>query len=332
MIGLPGLILDDSTSDLIENHGINNFILFSRNIDTPEQLRRLCTALHHHCRYHHLPPPLIAIDQEGGTVARLPSPWTRFPDARTLAESPHPETAVREYATICAKELLDVGINFNLAPVLDVSPANCNYFMERRSFSGNPLQVATLGNLIISNMQQEGVAACGKHFPGLGLARLDPHLTLPRVDRPRSEVISHDLPPFRAAIRAEVAAIMTSHTIHPGLDSELPATLSHSILTELLRGELGYNGLIITDDLEMGAIANEKKVAEAAVMAFNAGADLLLICKDHDKIRDTLTTLDKARKHGTISDKAVKTALGRINHVRHQFPLPPRFQTGPLGP
>ena len=319
MVGLPGTELDDSTRNLIEAYGINNFILFKRNAENPEQIRTLCLGLAAACRAAGLGAPLISIDQEGGTVARLKEPFfTEFPDARALAESERGEELLGEYAKTCAHELLAVGINMNLAPVLDVSPAGRGLFMERRSLGGEPDQVARLGALVITMMQENGLAACAKHFPGLGGATLDPHEVLPVVDRSLEELRICDLVPFAAAIRAGVAGVMTSHTVYPHLDPALPATLSPRILGGLLRNELGYDGMVVTDDLEMGAIENEGTVAAAALAAFTAGADMLLICHEHPKIIAAHALLSKA-VGGEISEERVRKSLDRIGEVRRRF-------------
>lgn len=322
MIGLPAPQLDDSTRQLIGQEQINNFILFARNIINPAQLQQLSADLAAECAANNLAPPLIAIDQEGGSVARLPPPWTQFPDARLLAESSQPEQALTDFAKTCAGELRASGINLNMAPVLDVCPANEGYFMERRSLGADPDEVARLGLLLINEMQKNGVAACAKHFPGLGAARLDPHLIMPTVTRERSRLINEDLLPFRAAIKGGVAAIMTSHTIYPNLDRDNPATLSPKILTGILRDELGYQGLIITDDLEMGAIENEMTVAAAALRSFAAGADLLLICHDHDKVRATSSGFKQALADGHLSRTRLEAAVARTDRIRRTFPTP----------
>ncbi|MBW2521969.1 MAG: glycoside hydrolase family 3 protein, partial [Deltaproteobacteria bacterium] len=152
MAGLPGPHLDSSTLDLIGRFGINNFIYFRRNVENPEQLKKLSGDLRNACAAKGLQPPLIGIDQEGGTVARLGPPFTQFPDARVLAESPEPEQALRDYARVCSLELQSIGVNYNLAPVLDVSPAGKNLFMEKRSLGGDPETVARLGNLVIRQL------------------------------------------------------------------------------------------------------------------------------------------------------------------------------------
>lgn len=322
MIGLPGPELDDSTLALIRAQGVNNFILFRRNVVAPEQLRKLCGDLHAACRVQTGAPALIAIDQEGGSVTRLPPPWTQFPDQRLLAESGDPAAALTGYAATCAAELLEVGINFNFAPVLDVAPAGEGFFMARRSLGEEADTAARFGALVIRVMQINGVAACGKHFPGLGSARLDPHQVGFAITKDLAGLRAEDLPPFQAAITAGVAALMTSHTVYPGLDPDHPATLSPRILTDLLRGELSYEGLVVTDDLEMGAIENAMTVAEAARRALLAGADLLLICKEHDKVRETIAGLDKARARGMVPEERVAEAAARIEQVRRDYQVP----------
>lgn len=319
MVGLPGHTLDASSRELIVSYGINNFIIFKRNVASPRQLAALCAALRDACRAAGVGQPLISIDQEGGTVARLPPPFTQFPDARTLAEGGKPEEALREYALTCARELLGVGINMNLAPVLDVCPAGQGYFMERRVLGAEAGVVARLGALLIETMQRHGLAACAKHFPGLGAAKLDPHEVLPVVDAGAEVLRAHDLPSFARAFAVDVAAVMTSHTIYDGLDPATPATLSPTILHDLLRREMGYDGLVITDDLEMGAIENAQSVAAASLGAMQAGADMLLICHDHEKVRASHARVSEALHGGELTDERILRAAARVAAVQHRF-------------
>lgn len=321
MVGLPGPDLDNSTLALIREYRIHNFILFTRNVSSREQLGSLCRDLRAACAKQGLDSPLIAIDQEGGSVTRLLPPFTQFPDAREMAESENPEGELSRYAAVCARELIGVGINMNLAPVLDVCPADEDLFMERRSLGGDPDRVAYLGALIIGEMQGLGLAACAKHFPGLGAAVIDPHKDLPVVARPLAELLRQDLQPFRAAVRAEVAAIMTSHTIYEALDSET-ATLSERILSGLLRRDLEYGGLIITDDLEMGAIESRGSIEQAALKAFAAGADLLLICHDHDKVIRAVQTVGEAVREGRIPQERLRSCRARLHAVSQRFSIP----------
>lgn len=319
MAGLPGLTLDDSTLYLIQRYRLNNFIFFKKNIESPAQVRKLSADLRQACLANEMPPPLIAIDQEGGSVARLPPPFAQFPDARVLANGKDPEKALKDYATVCAGELKAIGVNYNLAPVLDVCDAGQNYFMERRSLGGEPEAVGRLGCLVIREMQANGIAACAKHFPGLGAAVVDPHVQLPFVAKTEPELRTHDLQPFRQAIKSGVASIMTSHTIYENLDPENPATLSKKILSGLLRNELNYGGVVITDDLEMGAIEKEGDVGQAALQAFKAGADLLLICHSHKKVIDALQKTAAAVGSDPRLQRRMEESGQRVAIVRRQF-------------
>lgn len=319
MVGLPGTEIDNSTLELINELGINNFIIFRRNVENPEQLKKLCGQLKEACTNAGLFPPLVSIDQEGGTVARLPEPFSQFVDARVLAQSADPEAVLTDYAARCVRELVDVGINMNLAPVLDVCPAGRDLFMEKRSFGEDPEQVGRFGCHVALELQKGGIAACGKHFPGLGAATLDPHLQLPVVTQSLSDIEEIDLIPFQRAIAAGIVSIMTSHTIYTSIDDSIPATLSRPILTGLLRNKLGYDGLVITDDLEMGAIENERTVAEAAVQSFIAGADMLLICHDHKKVRDAYERMKDALQSGDADAKQFVDSVQRVVDVRSRF-------------
>lgn len=319
MVGIPGKELDKSTIGLIETYGINNFIIFRRNIDTPAQLEKLCADIRQTCLDSKLPAPLLAIDQEGGTVARLPPPFTQFDDARRLAGAADPLSAVRNYARTCVKELKQIGINMNLAPVLDVCPEGEGFFMEKRSLGDNPQVVSSLACEVINTFQSGGVAACGKHFPGLGAAKLDPHMQLPLVTRSMEQMRKIDLFPFQRAVAAGIAAIMTSHTLYKDWDAHTPATLSKRILTDLLRTEMGFTGLLITDDLEMGAIENERTVPTAALMAFSAGADVILICHQHDKVRLTYDLMRTAFSAEQIPTQRFDESLARVDAVQRRF-------------
>ncbi len=322
MAGLPGPELDGTTRDLVRRFGLANFILFRRNIESPSQVAGLCAALARCCREHGAGPPLIAIDQEGGTVSRLPPPFSQFGDARDLAAAADPAAAARAYARTCGRELRGVGINMNLAPVLDVCPGRDGaWFMARRCLGSDPRLVARLGEVIVGELQRAGVAACAKHFPGLGSARLDPHEVAFSIDKTEEALQREDLPPFAAAIRAGVAAVMTSHTLYSALDGQWPATLSETICTGLLRNKMGFSGVLITDDLEMGAIAGQLAVPEAAVRAFAAGADLLLICERQEEVAGTCRLLASSMEGGQVPKARFRAAAARLAALRRRLGL-----------
>lgn len=319
MVGLSEAVLDDSTRRLIKEFRINNFIYFKRNVESPEQLKKLSGDLQKACAQNNLGPPLIAIDQEGGSVTRLPPPFTQFPDARVLAQAENPRDALCDYARVCSDELTDIGVNYNLAPVLDVCEAGKEYFMEKRSLGSDPEMVGRLGTLVITEMQAHGIAASAKHFPGLGAAVVDPHFQLPYVAKTEPDIRAQDIIPFQQAVAAGVASIMTSHTIYQHLDPEYPATLSRKILTGLLRQELGYDGVVITDDLEMGAIEKEGDLGQAALQAFAAGADLLLICQSHEKVIDALRKTGRAIAESPELQARMQESIRRVTAMRDTF-------------
>lgn len=320
MVGLPGPELDDSTLSLIQNEKIHNFILFRRNVTGQGQLKSLCSDLTAACLDNNLPRPLISIDQEGGKVARLSEPFTVFPDPRDLTESSQCEEKLRQFAETCARELLAVGINMNLAPVLDICEKGSNLFMERRCLGDTPERVSALGRIVIEGMQNAGLSACAKHFPGLGAATLDPHLEIPVVELSADRIENVEVQPFVMAREVDVAAVMTSHAVYSSID-DLPATLSQKTLQGLLREKCGFSGLIITDDMEMGAIEKFMEFNMANLKAFQAGSDMLLICHDHDKVRGALQGITAALESGEITSGQVHSSLQRQARVLQRFVL-----------
>jgi len=210
-----------------------------------------------------------------------------------------------------------------MAPVLDVAQVRMDAHLVGRSFSQDPLLVTELGKIVINTLQQGGIMAVAKHFPGLGKSDLDPHLHLPTINAIFEEMESVHLPPFRGAIEANVSAIMSSHAVYPVLEPDIPATLSHKIITNLLRETMNFSGLIISDDLEMGAIANERGLPEGAADAFEAGIDLLLICKSQSLLLDSIELIRDKILKGDISYERLGKSLERINKYKKRF-LSPR--------
>jgi beta-N-acetylhexosaminidase len=265
----------------------------------------------------------LAIDQEGGRVARLAEPFTRFPGNAAIGGSPDPDARALEYAETTAREMSLVGLNMNMAPVLDVANPAMDAHLQGRSFSDDPLKVAALGRIVIDTFQQAGIIAVGKHFPGLGRSDRDPHLHLPTASATLEEMESVHLPPFAAAIEAGVSAIMSSHALYPSLDPGVPASLSRKIMNGLLRDKMGFCGLIISDDLEMGAIEKERKLPQGASDAFEAGIDLLLICEDQSLLRESVEYLRNKVLREEISSERLHESLGRIAAAKKRF-LSPR--------
>lgn len=298
--------------------GLGGVILFgkNRNIADPEQVAELSRNA---ARLGGDVPAWVSVDQEGGRVARLKAPFTEWPPMATLGRSGDVTLAER-FARALAAELKAVGVTLDYAPVLDVHTNPKNPVIGDRALAETATEVARLGSAIIRELQAAGVAACGKHFPGHGDTSTDSHLELPLVEHPPDRLRAVEFLPFRAAIEAEVATIMTAHILIPALDEDRPATLSRGIVAGILRDELHYDGVVLSDDLEMRAIAARYEVPEAAVLALEAGCDGVLICSgDHDTQAATLEALVHAVEEGRLPLSRVEGAIKRQQRAKERF-------------
>ncbi len=319
MVGIPGPQFSGEAVFLLKKIRAGGIILFKRNYQDPYQLADLCGRLQSSALELHSLPLFISIDQEGGRVLRLDTPFTRIPSPAVMGGGEDPERTVGHYAQVTARELKLVGINMNLAPVLDVNLRGPEGLMASRCLGTDPKTVARLGSLYIQELQKGGVMAAAKHFPGIGDIALDPHHDLPVQDKDRTDLEAVELVPFKEAVSLPVSAVMLTHTLYPALDPKWPASLSQTIISGLLRDNLGYPGLVITDDLEMGAIGRHFEIEEAVLTAFQGGADILLICHDPEKIERAYSCLLKALKRGTIPAAFLQNSLQRILALKNKF-------------
>ncbi len=318
MAGINGTTLDSGALELISTYGINNFIIFSRNAEAgPAQLERLCSDLKTACRQAGLPPALIAVDQEGGTVQRLGPPWWP-PLPSALEAGSNGIEAVKRLAVDTAAMLAGMGIGMNMAPVLDIAGNRVQRVLEKRCFGHSGQAVAAAGKTYIDTLQACGIAAVAKHFPGIGLVQDDPHIKRPVVTA-SSRDMEQALHPFKRAFNAGVSSVMTSHVIFTALDRTLPASFSSIVARELLRKQLGFSGMLITDDLEMGGITEHGSVPDAALEAFMAGHDMLLVCHTHALICATVKKLAKALENGKIGHERLTQSLKRIRKIRDNY-------------
>ncbi|GIW42446.1 MAG: hypothetical protein KatS3mg076_3023 [Candidatus Binatia bacterium] len=297
--------------------GLGGVILFSRHAPTPERL------LHTVRRLKRESPGrlVVSVDQEGGRVARLRGdPWAPLPAMRRLGEldPAEGERKARILGELVARELRAVGIDLDFAPVLDVDTNPRNPVIGDRSFSGDARVVARLGVAFLRGLQENGVAACGKHFPGHGEAAEDSHETLPRVELDRARLLRVELRPFRAAVRAGVASIMTAHVLYPALDSRRPATLSPAVLS-VLRERLRFAGVVVSDDLSMRAVADSWSVGEAAAQGLAAGCDHFLVCQDPRQVVEAVAVVERElRKHPSL-ERRLARALLRWSRLRERY-------------
>lgn len=320
MVGFDGTTVTPDLAAFIKEYKPGGVILFSRNLESIEQIVELTNELQR-CSPHS--PLLISIDQEGGRVSRLPKSFTIFPPCEVLGQCNSSELAYAAAATI-AKELRAVGINMNMSPVLDVNSNPDNPVIGDRAFGSTPEPVCELGLATIGGLQDNRVVACGKHFPGHGDTNADSHKELPVVAAPKERLEAIEFPPFRHATAHGVASLMTAHVQYRALDDHTPATLSPAIITNFLRGELKYDGVVLTDDLEMHAIIDHYGIEEATVRSIQAGCDMPLICKDRNREVAAITALDKAVGDGSISVERLEQSLARIARLKQRFVQPYR--------
>ena len=312
MVGFEGTQANEAIETHIRKRFVGGIVLFSRNIQSPQQMAELTNELQRLAEATARQIPLfIGIDQEGGWVIRLKEGATVLPGNMALGATDSTELAERA-GEITAVELAAVGVNLNFAPVMDVNNNPDNPVIGRRSFGESPELVSRLGVPYIQGLQRNGVLATAKHFPGHGDTTVDSHFDLPTVNHDLERIHALELQPFRAAIDADVAAIMTAHIIYPAFDADRPATLSPTILTDLLRKELGFDGLLITDDMEMKAIDDRYRSGEAAVMAVEAGADIVMVLWTPAKQIEVFDALLSAVKSGRISQTRLDQSIERI--------------------
>jgi beta-N-acetylhexosaminidase len=323
MIGFDGTTCDAELRHMITDFHIGGVILFARNVESPEQVARLTNELQKTAIASGHPGLLIAIDQEGGRVARLTEAtgFTEFPSAMAIGATGDPANA-RRMASAMAAEMRAVGINVDFAPDLDVNNNPSNPVIGTRSFGSDPAAVASYGIAFARGLQESGVLAFGKHFPGHGDTGVDSHIDLPRVPHDRTRLEDVELFPFKAAIQADFAGIMSAHVTFPAIDPApgVAATLSRPVLTGLLRAELGYNGLIVTDSLEMGALeAHGYPPPIGAPLALAAGADILLFNRDHSMHREAFANLLQAIEDGRVSKEQLDASVSRILQAKAKF-------------
>jgi len=318
MVGVNGTELSQERISWLREYRPGGVILFSRNLVDPSQIATLTNSLQEHTSCGSL---FIAIDQEGGCVSRLPSGFTLFPSAARIGACGS-ATLTYQAATITATELRAVGINMNMAPVLDIHTNPSNPIIGDRAFGTTVDQVCEMGMATIAGFQDHRMIACGKHFPGHGETMSDSHQELPTVDLPENRLKQVECQPFHQAIRHGLAAIMTAHVLYPALDQTMPATLSSRILTTLLRQEMGFTGPIISDDLEMNAMTNHWTIGDAAIQSLQAGADLLLICHQQDRQTEAMEAVQKAVEQGFLSKDRMASSLARLSHLKKRFLVP----------
>ncbi|MGB8454079.1 MAG: glycoside hydrolase family 3 protein [Anaerocolumna sp.] len=328
MTGFPAEEITPSLGRLIDEYKVSNIILFSYNLKDKGQILRLCVDLQNRIRQSTGYPALIATDQEGGVVTRLPDTAANIPGAMLLCASGRREYAC-EAGRITGAELKTLGINMDLAPVLDIYSNPRNPVIGVRSYSSNVKKVEGFGMAMMKGLLGEGVAAVAKHFPGHGDTSVDSHLGLPVVEKGLEELMAQELIPFESAIKEGIPCIMTSHILFPKLEREkVPATMSKTILTDILRERLGFKGVIITDCLEMGAVKDNYGTARGAVMAVKAGAQLLCISHTPELVMNAVQQIEEAVLTGEIPMEFIDQAVDNVLKLKEVYKID-KNQKGP---
>lgn len=333
MAGLKGTSIDKDAADLIRNHHVGGFILFGRNFENPDQLAGFINDLQALALSQPNGVPLfISVDQEGGRVARLKEPFTEYPCAAVLGIAKS-EALAYKFGGALAEELTAVGVNMDFAPVLDVNSNPANPVIGDRAFSADPEWVARLGGAFIRAFNDKGILPVGKHFPGHGDTSQDSHLDLPRVNRDAQSLEKIELLPFRRVLEKGLDAIMTAHVVYPDWDAKYPATFSEFILGDILRKKFRFDGVVISDDLEMKAIDDHFPFESIPALGIQAGLDVFLVCHDTDKIRTLHDLMIQGTERGDISKARIDQSSRRIAKIKNRIkitatPIPTeRFKT-----
>ncbi len=321
MIGFAGPTITPALSALLSQQHVGNLILFSRNVQDASQVQTLTASLQRLARESGQPYPLlIAIDQENGAVQRLGPHATAFPGNMALGAT-RDEQSTCAVACATGLELKALGINLNLAPVVDVNNNPANPVIGTRSFGSDPLAVARLASAALKGYQEAGIACCIKHFPGHGDTTRDSHLVLPTIPHSLERLNRVELIPFKQCIADQATMVMTAHLAFPALTGapQLPATLSPTIVHQLLRTQLGYQGVIITDCLEMRAIAATSGVARGAVLALKAGHNLLLVSHSLDLQHAAIDAVKAAVHTGELTPTDIQQAATRVLQLKERL-------------
>jgi beta-N-acetylhexosaminidase len=318
MIGFDGLDAVPPDAKELIDAGVFGAILFKRNVGTAAQTAALCRQVKTLAGR----PFMLAVDQEGGRVARLRgAPFTAVPSMRDIGAAGDEALAERT-GRLLAQEISAVGFDWDFAPVVDVDTNPQNPVIADRSFGRTPELVSRMGVALARGLEAGGVASCAKHFPGHGDTNKDSHLELPSLPHGMDRLRAVELPPFRAYAQAGLSAVMTAHVIFEALDPGVPATMSAKVL-RLLREELGFGGVLVSDDLEMKAIADHFGIGEAAVRGTMAGVDLFLVCHRADRQNEAIASITKAVEVGRIPRSRIDEANARLDALERRFAHPP---------
>ncbi len=319
VVGIDGYEADDDALAMIENYHVGGFIIFGRNVKDTGQLSGLINSLKRANSINRV-PIFVSVDEEGGRVSRMPEGIIKLPSNREIGNA-NDEALSYEIGAVIAEELKSFGFNMNFAPVLDIDSNPQNPVIGDRSYGSSTEIVSRLGTECMKGIMAGGIIPVIKHFPGHGDTAVDSHVGLPLVESDMDRLRQFELVPFAEAINNGADAVMVAHILLNKIDPEYPASLSKIIITDILRGELNFDGVVITDDITMGAVTENYDIGEAAVRAVNAGSDIVLVCHGKENRMAVLDALTKAVRSGNISEKRLDESVKRILRLKYKYGL-----------
>ena len=314
--GLKGYEIDSDVTSLIQDSKVGGVILFAKNIKDSTQLATITNSIKNLSNPEI--PPIIAIDEEGGMVTRMPSDIESMPSAYSIAQTGSTDLCYQS-GEIIGKQLNALGLSTGFSPVLDIWSNPDNMIISSRAYGTTPEDVSTYATQVMLGLKSQEVIPVGKHFPGHGDTLDDSHYSLPVITKTKSELESYEFIPFKTAIDNGIPAIMVGHLLCTDIDSTYPASLSKTMVTGILKTELGFNGVVFTDDLTMDAIDNQYSVEDAGVMALNADCDMLLVCHGYDNATNTINNIISAVENGTLSESRLNDAVYRILKLKSEY-------------
>ena len=314
--GLKGYEIDSDITSLIQDSKVGGVILFAKNIKNSTQLATITNSIKNLSNPEI--PPIIAIDEEGGMVSRMPSDIESMPSAYSIAQTGSTDLCYQS-GEIIGKQLNALGLSTGFSPVLDIWSNPDNMIISSRAYGTTPEDVSTYATQAMLGLKSQEVIPVGKHFPGHGDTLDDSHYSLPVITKTKSELESYEFIPFKTAIDNGIPAIMVGHLLCTDIDNTYPASLSKTMVTGILKTELGFNGVVFTDDLTMDAIDNQYSVEDAGVMALNAGCDMLLVCHGYDNATNTINNIISAVENGTLSESRLNDAVYRILKLKSEY-------------
>ncbi|MBO0601876.1 beta-N-acetylhexosaminidase [Sporosarcina sp. E16_3] len=317
VIGVEGTSYSGEMDNLIRNYHVGGVIIMGRNVATTTEMLQLINDIKK-ANEPNKSPLFISVDEEGGRVSRLPAGLPKLPPSAEIGKL-NDESVSYLAGAYLAVVLSEFGYNINFAPVLDVNSNPRNPVIGDRSFGSDPYQVAKLGISTMHGMMDNGIIPVVKHFPGHGDTVVDSHKSLPKVETTLEELRNVELVPFQKAIEEGADAVMVAHILFPALDPDYPSSMSKAIITGLLRNQMQFEGVIITDDLTMGAIENDYTIPEASVQSFIAGSDLLLVVRNYEGQINTFKALKKAIATGEITEERLNESVKRILTLKEKY-------------